>query len=170
MAWNYSCGNRQLPVFMDKCFKRKRFLPFQAINPLKLRGCITPGSVISKLWTCVPQQASIPSLHNHHSSVLLTEAYCVICEVPTDLLHTMWVNFSIHHGTGFDPRPFHVRLVVYKVTLGQFFFFRILQSIHQHCLLSEGRAGEVLKPWAEYLHGFFFVSSKGQPYVVPYKT
>lgn len=26
MAWNYSCGNRQLPVFMDKCFKRKRSL------------------------------------------------------------------------------------------------------------------------------------------------
>ena len=26
MVWNYSCGNRQLSAFMDKCFKRKRSL------------------------------------------------------------------------------------------------------------------------------------------------
>ena len=80
----------------------------------------------------------------------------------------MWINFSIYHGTGFDARPFHVRLMVDKVTMGQV-PPPILQSIGQYCLLSEGRASKVLKPWAEYYHGFFFVcvSSKGQPYVVP---
>jgi len=79
----------------------------------------------------------------------------------------MWINFSIHHGTGFDPRPFHVRFMVHKVTLGQVPPPppRIRQSIHQHYLLTVGRAGEVLKPCA-----FLCLSSKGQPYVVPYKT
>lgn len=66
-----------------------------------------------------PQQTSITSLNNLHSSGFLTEAHRVIYEVPTDLLHTMWINFSIHHGTGFDPRPFHVSFMVHKVTLGQ---------------------------------------------------
>lgn len=70
---------------------------------------------ISKLCTCVPTtRIHYFPLNNLHSSEFLIDAHRVICEVPTDTLHTMWINFCITHGTGFDHRPFHVRLTVDK--------------------------------------------------------
>ena len=103
---------------------------------------------ISKLCTCVPTRNIHYFPYTTFSSVFLIEAQRIICELSMDPLHTMWINFSMHHGTGFDPRPFHV---VDKVTLGQ---VQTPPPYFSPYCLSEGRDGEVLKPWAEYFHGF----------------
>ena len=102
---------------------------------------------ISKLCTCVPTRNIHYFPYTTFSSVFLIEAQRIIWELSMDPLHTMWINFSMHHGTGFDPRPFHV---VDKVTLGQ---VQTPPPYFSPYCLSEGRDGEVLKPWAGYFHG-----------------
>lgn len=56
MAWNYSCGNRQLPVLWTNVSNANALWQFTAINPLKLCGCVTPSSVYLQTMycTCVP--------------------------------------------------------------------------------------------------------------------
>lgn len=115
---------------------------------------------ISNYVSVSSQQTSITFINGLNRSVFLTEAHRDICKVLTDPFHTMWINFSIHHGTGIEPRSFHVDVWWTKWNWARFFFslrILVLLSIRQYCLLSEGRAGEVLQTWAQYFHVFHFV-------------
>lgn len=120
-------------------------------------------------------KASIHYFPQQHSQFgLLIEAHCVIREVPTDSLHTFWINFSIHRRPGFDLRPVHVTFMLGQVALGQV-FLRVLQfssvsiippilHTHLHFSTTKAKWRSLQSLGTEYFHTS--LSSKGQPYVV----
>jgi hypothetical protein len=72
---------------------------------------------------------------------------CVLCEVQTEFLCTVYVAISLRGGLsltlvvefGFDPGLVHVRVVVGKVALGrvlcEFFGYSLLASFHRFSIL-----------------------------------